>query len=180
MSQPSGTKVFIAGAPRTGTSILLYAMKEVFHLPGNGESHVMPAFNEMVHSVYTYLQNFEAVEPAVLNSITLKNLSVNEIREHLLEFTRDFYLRHFPTGAWVDKTPSPSGIYALPLAEVAFPDARLIATKRNGIEAVASHVKKFRCSFETACTVWVSAMKGLMTIAPRCHNLLIVDQFDFS
>src|SRR5207245_2786036 len=115
------------------------AMKEVFELPGNGESHVMPAFNEMVHSAYTYLQSFRSIEPAVLDSIMLKDLTVAELREHLLRFTRDFYLRHFPEGTWVDKTPSPSGIYALPLAESAFPDARLIVTRRNGIEAVASH-----------------------------------------
>ena len=45
-SRPVPLQVFIVGAPRSGTSILFYAMSKVLLLPGFGESHVMPLFRE--------------------------------------------------------------------------------------------------------------------------------------
>jgi hypothetical protein len=173
-------KLFIAGAPRTGTSILLFALKDVFELPGYGESHVIPAFNEMIHRGYEYLQPFRSTDSAITREMMVGALQLPDIRAHLSQFIREFYQVHFPGGSWVDKTPSSPGVFALVLAEQVFPDARLIVTYRNGIEVVASHVKKFNASFEEACDIWKSAMEGLGAIRPLCKNLLVVDQFDFS
>jgi hypothetical protein len=181
MIEPSGShpKIFIAGAPRSGTSILLFAMKDVFGLPGFGESHVMPAINQMVHSFYKYIEQYKGVDKSVLAEIMLPRVSLDEIKKPLFGYVRELYGKTFPGGNWVDKTPSPPGIFALPLAEEIFPDARLIVMKRTGIEVVSSHVKKFSSRFETACDIWVSAMTGLERIRPLCKNLLVVDQFDF-
>jgi hypothetical protein len=74
------TKVFIAGAPRSGTSIMLFAIKDVFGLPGYGESHVIPAFAQMVHTLFTYMKEFERVDKSVLNEILLSHISVPEVR----------------------------------------------------------------------------------------------------
>lgn len=173
-------QVFIVGVPRSGTSILLYAIKQVFNLPGNGESHVMPAFNQMIHGLYTYLDQFSSVDRSIYNSLLLKDLSIAEAREHMLVFVRNFYNSHFPDGRWVDKTPSLSGIYSVPLVEAAFPDAKTIATTRNGIEVVTSHMKKFGSDFETACNIWSNGMRGILKVRSLCQNLIVIDQFDFS
>lgn len=181
MTEPAGIypKVFIAGAPRSGTSILLFAMKDVFGLPGYGESHVIPAFSQMVHTLFTYMKEFEALDSSVLDEILLKQVSLPNVREHLYQYIREFYRRQFPEGGWVDKTPSPPGVFALAMAEKVFPDARLMVAQRNGIEVVSSYVKKFGSPFESACEAWRSAMEGLTTIRPLCKNLLVVDQYDF-
>lgn len=179
-SESAGTKVFIAGAPRSGTSILLYAMKHIFELPGFGESHVMPAFNQMVHAFYQYWEPFKSVDRSVIDKTMLGRISLEDVKQSVHDYVRELYLQHFPTGSWVDKTPSPSGVTALPMAEQVFPDAKLIVTRRNGIEVVSSHMKKFDASFENACKIWISAMRELRRIQPMCKNLLIVDQYDFS
>jgi hypothetical protein len=177
MTEPnlSGTKVFIAGAPRSGTSILVFALKEVFGLPGFGESHVMPAFQRMVHQLRAYTNGFTSISDPVM----LKKLNRSALERHLFEYIRQFYRDNFPEGSWIDKTPSGEAVFGLPLIESVFPDARLIATKRNGIEVVTSHVKKFNSSFDDACLNWVNAMKGLVHARQGCHHLLEVDQYDF-
>ena len=177
---PAGIKAFIAGAPRTGTSILVFALKAVFDLPGFGESHVMPAFNQMVHAVFRYWEPFKNVDRAVVNKTMLAQMDLQDVERHVYGYIRKFYGERFPSGSWVDKTPSPPGVYALPMAEKVFPEARLIVTQRNGIEVVTSHVKKFNSCFNEACDIWTSAMMGLAKIRPLCRNLLVVDQYDFS
>ena len=175
-----GIKAFIAGAPRTGTSILVFGLKAVFDLPGYGESHVLPAFNQMVHALFTYWEPFKKVDRSVVNETMLAKMDLADVKRHVHDYIRHFYMDSFPDGSWVDKTPSPPGVYALPMAEQVFPDARLIVTQRNGIEVVASHIRKFNTAFAEACEVWTSAMLGLGEIQRLCNNLLVVDQFDFS
>jgi Sulfotransferase family len=177
---PAGIKAFIAGAPRTGTSILVFGLKAVFDLPGHGESHVLPAFNQMIHALFRYWEPFKKVKQSVVNETMLAKMKLEDVERHVHGYIRKFYMDSFPDGSWVDKTPSPPGVYALPLAEQVFPDARLIVTQRNGIEVVSSHIKKFNATFEEACEVWISAMLGLTRIRPLCKNLLVVDQYDFS
>jgi hypothetical protein len=174
-SAPPGTKVFIAGAPRSGTSILVFALKEVFGLPGFGESHVMPAFQRMVHQLRAYTNGFANISDPVM----LKKLNRSDLEHYLFEYIQQFYVDNFPHGSWIDKTPSGEAVFGLPLIESVFPDARLIATKRNGIEVVTSHIKKFNSSFNEACLNWVTAMKGLLHARQGCHHLLEVDQYDF-
>src|SRR5215469_3232688 len=170
-----GTKVFIAGAPRSGTSILVFALKEVFGLPGFGESHVMPAFQRMVHQLRAYTNGFINISDPVM----LKKLDRSDLERHLFLYIQQFYVDNFPDGSWIDKTPSGEAVFGLSLIESVFPDARLIATKRNGIEVVTSHVKKFNSSFNEACLNWVTAMKGLLHARQGCRHLLEVDQYDF-
>jgi hypothetical protein len=169
------TQVFIVGAPRSGTSILVFALKEVFGLPGFGESHVMPAFQRMVHHLRAYTNSFANIPDPVM----LKKLNRPELEKYLFEYIRGFYDKAFPEGSWIDKTPTGEAVFGLPLIEVVFPSARLIATKRNGIEVVQSHLKKFGTNFEEGCHSWLNAMKGLGHARDGCKNLIEVDQYDF-
>jgi hypothetical protein len=171
-----GTKVFIVGAPRSGTSILVFALKDVFGLPGYGESHVMPAFQRMIHHLRAYTNGFAGIPDPIM----LKKLNRPELERYLFDYIRGFYGKSFPEGSWIDKTPTGEAVFGLPLIEAVFPTARLIATKRNGIEVVVSHLKKFNSSFDEACHSWLNAMKGLVHARDGCKNLLEVDQFELS
>jgi hypothetical protein len=168
-------KVFIGGSARSGTSILLFALKDVFGLPGHGESHVTPVFERMLSSIDESFARLEKIQASVL----AKQLSRQHIEDHILTLLRDFYLEQYPSGRWVDKTPGIHAIRGLAYINRMFPDARLIATKRNGIEVVASHVKKFQSPFAKACLVWTNTMQALLQIRNSCQNLLEIDQYDF-
>lgn len=168
-------RVFIAGSPRSGTSILLFAMKQVFGLPGFGESHVMPLFYRIMQQVDGYFRVFVHNQDPMM----LKKLSHDLIEREIFRFIRTFYIEVFPQGSWVDKTPSAEAISSLALAESVFPDARLLVTRRTGVEVVNSYRKKFNSTFEQACGAWVNSMRALVHLRGLCRNLVEVDQYDF-
>src|SRR5437764_11834495 len=65
-SMSPNLQVFILGPARSGTSITYYAMREIFGLPGDGESHVIPMFSRILHIFYTHQQSFRDAEMEVL------------------------------------------------------------------------------------------------------------------
>jgi hypothetical protein len=169
-------KVFIVGAPRSGTSILFLALNKVLTLPGFGESHVMPAFQRMIHQFRLYHNTLKNVNEEVL----IKHLSRSSLETYLFEYVRDFYIKEHKSGSCVDKTPTDEAAHGLPLVETIFPDAKLIATKRTGVEVVNSYVRKFHSSFPDACATWANTMLGIRLARGQCRNLLEVDQFDIA
>jgi hypothetical protein len=169
-------QVFILGSARSGTSITYYAMRQVLGLPGDGESHDIPVFSRIIHSFYTYQQSFQDVQGDVL----ARRLDTAAFRRHILDYIRTFYASTFPEGSWVDKTPGDEAILGALLIRQAFPSAKLICTKRTGIEVVQSFRAKFSAQFGEACVAWATAMNALLSSRESCPNLLEVDQFDLS
>ena len=54
----SEPKVFVLGAARSGTSAMFSALTNVLAIPGFGESHVIPAFQRVIHQFRLYLELF--------------------------------------------------------------------------------------------------------------------------
>lgn len=174
-SHVAGLKVFIVGAPRSGTSIMLRAMKDVIGLPGYGESHAMPAFQRIIQNIRTDLSYFDDKD----QNLMVKEIQIDELERHIGEFIRKFYYKIFPTGSWVDKSARGNAVAGLPLIESIFPDARLIMIRRNGIEVAVSHMKKFAGQdLAHACQSWTKAMRELRRAGRNCKNLLTIDQYD--
>ena len=169
-------KIFIAGSPRSGTSILYLALTNVLGLPGYGESHVMPLVQKAIYESRKHFQLFKGATEDVL----IKQFDLDDFELFIFDYIRRFYFSNFPEGSWVDKTPSDEAVWGLPLIEKIFPEARLIATKRNGIEVVESYIKKFHANFPDACLSWTNRVEGLLIAEGICKNLLIVDQHDFA
>src|SRR4030088_1094132 len=155
---PANLQVFILGSARSGTSITYYAMHEILGLPGTGESHVIPIFQRIIHSFYTHQQSFQ--DPEVL----AQRLNTADFRRYILDYIRTFYQSAYPTSCWVDKTPGDEAIFGAPLIRQAFPLAKLICTKRSGVEVVESFRAKFSAPFETACHAWAGAMSALLAM----------------
>lgn len=174
----NGLQVFVLGSARSGTSITYYVLREVFNLPGAGESHVMPAFQRAFHLFHMYHKGF--VENHSTRGVLACKLSPREFREHNLEYIRSFYRSHYKDGSWVDKTPGAEAILGVPLILDAFPDARLIVTKRTGIEVVRSFQAKFSSAFEDACNAWANSMNAIRRTRASCPGLLEVDQYDMT
>jgi Sulfotransferase family len=173
---PPNLQVFILGCARSGTSITYYAMREIFGLPGAGESHVMPIFQRMLRDFSAYQQNFAASDPRVLAA----SLRPTEFRQNVIEYIRGFYGQKYPEGSWVDKTPGAEALVGAPLIREAFPSAKLICTTRNGIEVVQSFRAKFSSEFTPACQAWALAMNALLRARESSSDMLEIDQFDMT
>jgi hypothetical protein len=168
-------QVFILGAPRTGTSITYYALHDVFGLPGRGESHVMPLFQRMMHIFFLHAQEF-----APPKSDLAGQLKPRDFRSHLVAYIRRFYEENYPEGRFVDKTPGAEAITGVRLIRDAFPAARIILTRRTGIEVVQSVQRKFSTDFEAACQLWSSCMTAMGMVRPDLSDVLEIDQFDLT
>jgi len=173
---PTNLQVFILGPARSGTSITYYAMREVFDLPGTGESHVIPIFARIIHSFYSHLESFRDTQTDVL----ARSLDTADFRRLILQYIRGFYQSVYPDERWVDKTPGDEAIFGALLIRQAFPSAKLICTKRSGVEVVESFRVKFSSSFETACHAWAGAMNALLAMREVSPGILEVDQFDMA
>jgi hypothetical protein len=169
-------KVFIVGSPRSGTSALLRAMQTVFALRAHGESHVMPAVAQAIHSLRLYYTRFKSVP----NDLLIHQLPMGHIEAPLLEGVRAFYHKAYEGEGWADKTPTDEAVHSAPIILKVFPDARLIVTRRNGIEVVESYRKKFNAPFRDACENWARVMEGTRLIHEHCPDILEVDQFDLA
>jgi hypothetical protein len=173
----AGLKVFIVGSPRSGTSVLLRAIQQEFGLPARGESHVIPAIARLAHELRRYHERFRDNQEDLL----IHQLPVADFEEALFHQVRAFYGAVFGDRGWVDKTPSDEAVYGAGLIPHIFPDAKIIVTKRNGVEVVDSHRRKFSTSVEKAARSWTSVMHGIDGLmASHRPRVLVVDQFDFT
>lgn len=168
--------VFVLGSPRSGTSITYYAMREVFGLTGRGEGHVMPVFQRILHEHYRHAVRFHANGQGTL----AQSLDVAAFRAHVALYIRAFYEKHYGPDGWVDKTPGAEAILGGPLIRTAFPDARIIVTRRTGIEVIQSYRRKFDAGFEDSCRAWSQCMTSIMRLREMRVPILEVDQYDFT
>jgi Sulfotransferase family len=169
-------KVFILGPARSGTSIAYLAMREVFGLTGAGESHVVPLFDQMLSMYETHVARF-ANKPALASRLQLESF-----QGLLHDYVRQFFADAYPGGNFVDKTPGPPA--GVPFILTLFPDARILLTRRTGIEVVNSHRAKFSAQFELACRLWTRAMADMLALReqpPEIRQALLEqDQFDLT
>ncbi len=169
-------KVFIVGSPRSGTSVLLRAMQNVFGLPAHGESHVIPAVGQSIYKLRAYYERFKDEAADLL----IRQLPIERIEAALVGEIRAFYASIYGEAGWADKTPSDEAVHSAPLIRKIFPDARIIVTRRNGIEVVESYRRKFGTPFRDACENWARVMDGIALLRQECSDILEVDQFDLA
>lgn len=167
--------VFILGSPRSGTSITYYAMREIFGLPGKGEGHVLPIFQRMLHEHWKYAQEF-----AVRDGTLAQHLDHAAFRAQIIEYVRGFYASRYPGGGFVDKTPGAEAILGAPLIRAAFPTARILVTRRTGIEVVQSYRRKFAAGFADAARAWAACMTAMQRTREAKVETLELDQFDYT
>jgi hypothetical protein len=168
-------KVFILGPARSGTSATYFAIREVFRLPGEGESHVIPAYQRAVHTFARYCEQF-----AKSDGILANRLNSQSFRADALEHLRAFYDGAFPDGSFVDKTPGAEAIMGAILIRDAFPKARIVITRRTGIEVVQSHRRKFSTDFAEACHAWSASMEAIKRVRPLQKDVLEMEHYDLA
>lgn len=123
--------IFIVGAPRSGTSMMHWALRQHSKLWGGPESDYLIPLIEALQGVYTFgssrgrfhwLSNQQVTEP--------------EFLVHIGNGVNSLYMSRSGGQRWVDKTPQ----YTLHLDRVAdmFPGALFLFMVRDGREAVES------------------------------------------
>ena len=90
------------------------------------------------------------------------------------------YSKAYEVDSFVDKTPGAEAILGCDLILGAFPDARIILTRRNGIEVVKSFQSKFGSSFEDACLAWNHCALASAQIRKTHPEVLEIDQYDLT
>jgi hypothetical protein len=168
-------KLFILGPERSGTSITYMAARQVFKLPGRGESHVFPIYQRVQKLYEQYAATFRD-RPGNL----AKDLDPAVFKRAVLAQLRDFYRAAYGGESFVDKTPGAEAVAGVGLILEAFPEARIIVTMRTGIEVVRSYMVKFSAGFEGACNAWTSCMQAVAKVRDSSPNLIAIDQFDMT
>jgi hypothetical protein len=174
--KPEPLKVFIVGSPRSGTSVLLRAMQTVVGLSARGESHVIPAVARAVFQLNAYYDRFAGASADLL----IHQLPLARIEAPMFDAIRAFYREIYEGQDFADKTPSDEAVHGAALIRRIFPDARLIVTRRNGIEVVDSYRRKFGKPFIEACGNWANMMRGLVLLKRDCPDIFEIDQFDIA
>ncbi|EFG9940880.1 sulfotransferase [Escherichia coli] len=168
-------KIFIVGSARTGTSSLFFALKTAFDIPGFGESHVMPLFQRAIY--YPKLYYREIIKSN--EDIMIRSFNFPNYEQMVFEHIRNFYAATYGGDSWIDKTPTSEAIHGIGFLSQVFPDARIICTKRNGLEVIRSQAIKFGAPFHELCEDWVAAMEGIQNAA-NSPNLRVIDQADMA
>lgn len=169
-------KVFIIGPARSGTSITYMAMREIFGLPGTGESHVVPLFDQLLRTFEGHVAKFAGTQ------MLASRLRFEPFQDTVLDMLRGFYAEAYPAGSFVDKTPGPPA--GVRLIRQLFPEARILLTRRTGIEVVSSHRAKFAAQFELACRLWARAAADTLALREQPEDIVSAvleqDQFDLT
>lgn len=132
--------VFVLGPARSGTSALALALLGSGHYEGHGEGHLLPLAHHLLLAVDAYYAGHETVGGS---DTRLRSTHISAfqrmVRRGFIQVSRAAY----PSGRWIDKTPTAQMVRAAPLMQALWPNARFIFLKRRVIENVSSRRRKF-------------------------------------
>lgn len=159
--------VFILGAVRSGTTAVMQALSSQTRFVGPGEGHLL----DLSMHLYMLVQKIYAERRPVWEA-GLHTLITAVPESFLLDAVRHCFVElakaRFPSGHWLDRTPTSEMIVAAPLLKAIWPHARFIFLKRRGIENVQSQLRRFAgTDFEGACRTWADSMASWTVVRER-------------
>ena len=171
----SKTPVFIVGSPRSGTSILVSALRNVGY-EGYAEGNFLPLITIIGKTVDRHLALGKR-NPNVLAG----QIDADELKNKLFDVLKSFSESKATGPLWFDKSGNADMIRAIPVLRQLWPECVFIFAKRRAIENVVSRVKKFPGhNFQYHCSDWsqnMSAWREMREQIPKeCY--LEVDQQD--
>ncbi|MBE7213943.1 sulfotransferase [Shewanella benthica] len=150
--EPIKDVVFVVGSPRSGTSALGKSLRRGLKANAHGESHVIEGFDKILE---THNEFFEHSVTAKVKGNFVNQLPSTVFLAEQLTVLRRLYKRYYGSQVHLDKTPGIPMLNALPLAMMAWPNAKVIFCKRRGMENIASRIIKFpNVTFEAHLKQW--------------------------
>lgn len=169
--------IFIVGSPRSGTSILGNALRQVLNADNSySEGHVLALFPELEVSVKNYYASTPASQ---LEGFMLGHMNQALLIQQLHQTIKGQY-EQMVTSEWmIDKTPGIPMLQSLANIQQLWPQAHFIFAKRRGIENINSRLHKFpQESFENHCQQWQSSMMLWRQLRTELSRKLEIDQYD--
>ncbi len=175
--------LLIVGAPRTGSSFIVRALTSAAGYAGMAEGHVTPLIAALDTVVVQYYADLRSRGLLDIPQNTIANIPENKLRRELLAVFEDFDKALFPFAKrLLDKTVNMQAIAALPLLLDAWPNAKILYLKRDGIENVLSQEKYFNITLEHACINWATCGQEWDRVRPslRQGSYLEVDHWQLT
>lgn len=147
--------VFIVGSPRSGTSMLHWALCEHEELWGSEESELLPTFTRHLESVYNKARRFKG-----RNWLETQQVDLEAFFAYLGTGIDALYASRAGKRHWLEQTPS--NTWALPEIYRMFPDARFLFIHRDGRQVVESMISMWHWSFIKAVRTWQDANRLAM------------------
>ncbi len=163
---PEHEPVFVLGAARSGTSIVCDGLRFGAGIPGCREGYVYStAYLVMTHlearwqEIGPGLEHLAGVDAEDADyKRALSRFDVDDLLRHVLRFFHDLSVEG-DARMWVDKTPDLYMVHATPILCRAYPRARFVFVRRNGLDVLDSRRRTHpEMSFEEGCADWVSVM----------------------
>jgi hypothetical protein len=172
--------VFILGPARSGTSAVTLGLLESTRYEGSGEGHLLPLAHAILSAADKHYQSHNDIWSDTMLGRVPGAAFQKLIRRAFVQLVRDLY----PTGYWLDKTPTVEMVRAAPLMRELWPNARFIFMKRRVIENVLSRRRKFAAdSIEMHYSDWVAVMSEWLVVREQLtgvtleidHRQLVLD-----
>ncbi|MGH6842991.1 MAG: sulfotransferase family protein, partial [Methylocella sp.] len=147
------SRLFILGAPRSGTSTIQFIMRQYFGFDGNTEGHITNLLYKMISAAQHHFSDFSGnTSVGDTNTITRVGLRRLEAATAAAMLT---LIRPAPGKRWCDKTPGFEAILAAPYIQNSDPQTKFIHIVRDGAKNVESRARKFATvPFEVLCKQW--------------------------
>lgn len=171
--------VFVLGPARSGTSAVALALIKSGHYEGPGEGHLLPLVRELMTVIETYYARHQAElsGDTLLGTVHADGFR-RMVRRGFIQLTR----AAFPSGRWIDKTPTVEMVRSAPLLRRIWPNARFIFLKRRVIENLQSRRRKFpQEKLENHYGDWVGVLSAWLTVRKLLDDAAIeVDQIELA
>jgi hypothetical protein len=170
-------QVFVVGAARSGTTRIKTALSDALNLTRSGEGHFYPVSRDLDAALDGYFNRLGYAGPrTMIHAIDREDLR----KEVHAAIRRTFDAVAGPS--FVEKTPGAGAIDALPMVVEQWPEAKIVFTRRRGIENVISALWKFpNWTFEGSCRNWNTAMVAWSALDPGIKAKSIeIDQADMA
>ncbi len=159
--------VFIIGAPRTGSSFLVHALREAAGFGGFAEGHLTPLMTQLDSVAAAYYAQMRQQGLLDIPENMIANVSEVDFRATLAGMFALFKDRLPRSRRWLDKTVNAEAIGALPYVLSIWPRAKIIYLTRNGITTVTAIERYFGLGFRDVCLGWANCGEQWDRICPK-------------
>jgi hypothetical protein len=179
--------IFVVGSVRSGTSIVGQALTQVLG-GGHGffEGNVTGLLTSVADAVDGYYRNFtpEFLQPS--GGFQISQLPKEWMKASLQQFVIAEFARPIlasGSAVWVDKSPDGNPlaekVRACSVLAKAFPQAKFVFCRRNGVENLASRMRKWpEATFINQCYGWAGVMEAWAKVRPELAGRYCeVDQY---
>ena len=174
-------QIFIVGAPRSGTSIVMHALRQT--LPAYTsftEGHFIDILPHVTGSI-NYFFNDNKSEYRPYKDFLVNNVAQTEVRRRVADVIMEIFAAT-QGPSFIDKTHGPSMIYALLHLKRYFPNSRAILLQRRAIEYMRSVMVKFTSSsWDENLGRWIRCADAYRSVKDELSDYcLMVDHYDLA